>query len=478
MNKHKHVRLFNPPNSLGKDIVNLIDKPLTSFRGHIFYLEDEKQNEPMHIVAYNKISKQTVTGYMTIEIREGQRYRNAFFHLEEDVMIGLIKLSFNAGFTSPKVYFNSISELCKYVGWSRSGKSIAKMVDSLKTLKSVNIETNLYWNKTKQLYERRHFSILSDVVYDYMDASGNPIPGKKQSGFFVWSDTVFQDIDTGYIKGLDLDMWRKIKNPAARKLFRMLDKRFYKQDVVHWKVEYLANHVLRLENLGLWYYKRQITKYAQELKRCKFISEYYYAKHQNEEHIVFEKAGAQQDMFDIKPIELDVWNPDYDLTFESLRFYGISDKTAKVMLSMWSLQFVTMWVDCVTKGKALKLNRVEKPAAFLTNVIKKGPDAAPLPKQYIDYIEAKKKEKETREISAKKKTAINMCQYCNEYGERFVKYKVGFGKNIHMQKSKITCNHKPIQLLDGKTEVSTITEDEFFDFINQKTHTNTQGQGA
>ena len=52
------------------------------------------------------------------------------------------------------------------------------------------------------------------------------------SSWFVWNEVLFQSFQAGYVKQLDWNLYCSLKDPVAKRLYRFLDKRFYRGDSV------------------------------------------------------------------------------------------------------------------------------------------------------------------------------------------------------------------------------------------------------
>jgi hypothetical protein len=64
----------------------------------------------------------------------------------------------------------------------------------------------------------------------------------KERAAFVWNDVLFNNLRSGHLKTLDLEIYRRLKNPTAKRLYRLLDKRFYHQKKVEFDLIELTHH--------------------------------------------------------------------------------------------------------------------------------------------------------------------------------------------------------------------------------------------
>jgi len=439
----------------GKDIINLIELPLVCFQRNIIPISQE--SGVLSIVSTNRITKHPVHGYIKVIVKDNKNriVASSLSSSEEDLMVGLIEMTYRQGFNGRRVEFSTLSQILEYAGWSKGGKSIKKVVQSLIALKSLEIETDLFWDSEQKVFQWKRFNLIDEISFDHIDNHGLPLPMKKQKGHFLWNEIVYNEIDRGFIKSLDTDLYKKIKIAAARKLYRILDRRFYKKQTVWIPLEYLCVNILRLENYGLWYFKRQIKKYSDELIRVGYIKESWIGNQSGQDHVYFEKEGAQKDMF--PAIEnVDIENPEVETLLEAMLSLGVGKAAASSILSSRGTDYIAKWIDCVLRGKALKSGTIENQAAFLVAALQQ---EFVLPSHYLKYLEDKE-DTDRREIEAqKRKKAIENCQMCDSEGYAYIKYNTSeTTKKVVMAK----CNHKQIQFY-GQSAVI-VSRQEFLDF--------------
>lgn len=192
---------------------------------------------------------------------------------DDDVVLGLIKLSMNQGFRDRKVYFTRY-ELIKALRWSTEGRSYKRLIKSLDRLSGARIRaSNAFYDNTSKAHQTVNFGIID--AYEINDARQGD-EGTKS--FFIWSEVLFNSFQAGFIKKLDLDLYFNLKSAVSRRLYRYLDKHFYFRPTLERKLMPFA-----FEKLGLsrsYKYvssiKQQLEPALEELKEFSFIEDYEY----------------------------------------------------------------------------------------------------------------------------------------------------------------------------------------------------------
>lgn len=79
---------------------------------------------------------------------------------DDDVVLGLIRLTMDQGFRNPKVYFTRY-ELLKTLRWSTEGRSYQRLVKSLDRLSGVRIRSsNSFYDNSSKSYQTSNFGII------------------------------------------------------------------------------------------------------------------------------------------------------------------------------------------------------------------------------------------------------------------------------------------------------------------------------
>ncbi|HMO16550.1 MAG TPA: replication initiator protein A [Oligoflexia bacterium] len=211
---------------------------------------------------------------------------------DDDVILGLIRLTMDQGFRNPKVYFTRY-ELLKTLRWSTEGRSYQRLVKSLDRLSGVRIRSsNSFYDNLSKSYQTSNFGIID--AYEINDerasksapssnsrswknnAVQTDAPSSEKNSFFIWSEMIFDSFKSGYIKKLDLDLYFSLKSAISRRLYRYLDKHFYFKNVIEAHLFTLAFEKIGLSRSCKYVssIRQQLTPALKELVDSGFLSSY------------------------------------------------------------------------------------------------------------------------------------------------------------------------------------------------------------
>jgi hypothetical protein len=123
--------------------------------------------------------------------------------------------------------------LVRLLGWREDGKSYQRIDESLKRWLGVSLYYDkAWWDQEEKSWVSESFHILDNVtLYDRERYARR----KKTGGLagacssFTWNEIVFGSFRAGWLKRLDLQIYRKFRSAVAKRLYRFTDKRFYKK---------------------------------------------------------------------------------------------------------------------------------------------------------------------------------------------------------------------------------------------------------
>lgn len=195
---------------------------------------------------------------------------------DDDVILGLIRLTMDQGFRERKVYFSRY-ELLQALRWSTEGRSYRRLTKSLDRLSGVRIRaTNAFYDNLNKSNQTCNFGIID--AYEINDSRASNNPADKPKSFFIWSEVLFDSFKSGFVKKLDLNLYFSLKSAVSRRLYRYLDKHFYFRSTVERNLMTLA-----FEKLGLsrsYQYvssiKQQLEPAFEELINAGFLGSYEY----------------------------------------------------------------------------------------------------------------------------------------------------------------------------------------------------------
>lgn len=217
---------------------------------------------------------------------------------DDDVVLGLMRMTMDQGFRDRKIYFTRY-ELLKTLRWSTEGRSYKRLIKSLDRLSGVRIRsTNSFYDNSTKSYQTCNFGIIDS--YEINDERGAAKSGARSdvpSSYFVWSEVLFDSFKAGFVKKLDLDFYFTLKSAVSRRLYRYLDKHFYYKSSIE-----LPLMTLAFEKIGLsrsYRYvssiKQQLEPAARELKEAGFLSDYEFTGKGGLARVRFAARNAQQE---------------------------------------------------------------------------------------------------------------------------------------------------------------------------------------
>jgi hypothetical protein len=138
---------------------------------------------------------------------------------DDEVLLGLLKLTADDGVQSRKVHFTRY-ELLRVLRWTTEGRSYSRLQNALDRLSGVRIKaTNAFYDNETKLHSTRNFGIID--AYEINDGRDT------RPSFFTWSEVLFKSFQVGFIKKLDLDFYLDLQSAVSKRLYRYLDKHFW-----------------------------------------------------------------------------------------------------------------------------------------------------------------------------------------------------------------------------------------------------------
>lgn len=154
--------------------------------------------------------------------------------LDMDVLLCLIQLTkLTNNFTNPEVSF-SRGELLRLLGLPDSGKHYRRIDESLRRWLGVTLYyENSWWDKEAQEWSSTEgWHILEHIlIVDRAATAKRRAKGQLDlfQSSFTWNKVFFRSCQAENIKRLDLETYFSLERPIARRLYRFLDKRFYRR---------------------------------------------------------------------------------------------------------------------------------------------------------------------------------------------------------------------------------------------------------
>ncbi|KAA3597468.1 MAG: hypothetical protein DWQ06_13775 [Calditrichaeota bacterium] len=267
---NKNQKSTEQPKRQGKDDMNLVEFPFASIRpdnDKKFATFSREEKDPNG----NTIQKEwTIEGHIKLGLP---------IPSTEDTLLAIIELcKEQSNFKSKTVYFNR-AELLNRMNYGKSQRYYKRLEKDLQILKAVSIEyKNSFWhNQQKQLLSRGVGIVQEYQIYNEKGRKAEQAPLFKS--FIMFTDSYFESLQDQYIKNLDSEFYFSLTFHIAKKLYRILDKRFYNQPSFFFDLRELAENFLGLtQNQATKEIKKTVTKASEELVRRGFLERYDYRK--------------------------------------------------------------------------------------------------------------------------------------------------------------------------------------------------------
>ena len=187
-------------------------------------------------------------------------------------------------------------ELIEILGWPQSGASYRRIEEALhRWVGVVLMYENAWWDNTEKSWVDENFHVLDNVtLYDRerrkraggkaakpgakpaagqvgprrLGAEGDPLPLSS----FRWNEVIFESFQSGNLKQLDLEFYLKLRLPTTKRMFRFLDKRFYRRARLDFDLRTLAcEHIGMSRSYAPTELKRRLRPALEELEQLGFL---------------------------------------------------------------------------------------------------------------------------------------------------------------------------------------------------------------
>ena len=185
---------------------------------------------------------------------------------DDDVLLACVQLSAVGGFADRDVQFSRY-ELLKLLRWEDSTRNYRRLSKSLRRWAGLTVYSNrAFYDHRRKSWVNRDFGVIDNLlVYEREASEGAAAP---QSSRFTWNQVFFDSFQAGYLKRLDWDLYCRLDSPVAKRLYRFLDKRFYRGGKVEADLRTLAERTVRLAaSNDAAQHKRQLLKGIAGLER-------------------------------------------------------------------------------------------------------------------------------------------------------------------------------------------------------------------
>lgn len=394
---------LSPKRRSYRDEMNFAEFPLASISDR---LPQDQKTLTFTDTIFDQGANKPVTRTLTISASDEYGLPTA---LDDEVILGLIQLTNQADFQDRKVHFTRY-ELIKLLGWRDDTKSYSRISESLKRWLGVTLYYDkAWWSKEEQCWVSENFHILDQVtIFDkerrerrLKSKKGDPEAGRSS---FVWNEVVYDSFQAGYLKQIDMDFFKSLESAISKRVYRFLDKRFYKRESLIFDLrEFALEHIGLNRNYQNSEIKRRLAPAIKELEE-KGLLEKLSPKQRFENKsrgvwtVTFKRAKGKQHSIEIRP-------EDPSLVTE-LTERGITLATARKLAQVHSEKLIQEKIELVDWLVERSDKRVSNnPAGYLYKAIEENyaqPQGFETKEEKQRKIEKKKQEEAARRAKEEK----------------------------------------------------------------------------
>ena len=223
--------------------------------------------------------------------------------IDDQVLVGMKTLTHESGFVSPKIYFSRY-QLCRVIGWQPDGRAYARLEESFDRIAGTTLKFKDAWfDNEKKEYKLTTFSLISQVDLcsrDQLDGR-RAITGSTHNKLcsFIWTEVIWKSFQDGFIRTLDMTMFRRIAKGRRRdvplRLFRILDKRFYYGECAEFELRRLCVGTFGLSpNYSPAQMMRVLDRAAAWLVQCGYLDEMWYGHARGKLMVYFRRRNKAE----------------------------------------------------------------------------------------------------------------------------------------------------------------------------------------
>jgi len=224
----------------GIDELNLAEFPLAAISDRI---GDGIKTVTLEDSIFDRVERRQVTRRIILSGSDQYGLPTA---KDDDVLLACIQISKQQDFRSPNTLFTRY-ELLKLLGWSDESKSYARLAQSLRRWKGLTIFSDrAFYDFSQKSWVNRDFGVF-DSLYIYRKEADTG-RGMRALSRFTWNEVLFSSFQSGYLKRIDWRLYTSLRSPIAKRLYRLLDKRFFRSHTVEFDLQDLATRKLRMSS--------------------------------------------------------------------------------------------------------------------------------------------------------------------------------------------------------------------------------------
>lgn len=361
----------NSPNQLeledGRDELNLAEFPLAAIADRV---PDNQKTLVFEDEIFDAGQAKMITRRLTISASDKYGLPTS---LDDEVILGLIQLTKQNRFTERKVSFSRY-QLLQILGWRLEGRSYERLEKSLKRWLGVTLYYDkAWWDKDEQSWVDENFHILEQVtLYDQERRLKRlrSSTAEPPLSSFTWNEVVFRSFKSGYLKAIDLTVFRQLEYAAAKRMYRFLDKRFYHKS--RWEfdlTEFACEHIGLSRNYDTGQLKRRLQPAIGELESVGFLEplplgQRYVKIARGQWKIIFIRKAAPQ------PEEP---SQERAALVKRLIERGVTPSVASELVREYPEELISTQIEVLSRLEAMKERQsIRNPAGYLVKSIREG----------------------------------------------------------------------------------------------------------
>ena len=172
-------------------------------------------------------------------------------------------------------------ELIELLGWPQSGQSYRRIEEALhRWVGVVLMYENAWWDNAAKSWVDENFHVLDNVtLYDRERLAAGAAASRRRGkaghaakaplplSSFRWNEVIFRSFQSGNLKQLDLEFYLGLRLPTTKRMFRFLDKRFYRRGRLDFDLRTLAcEHIGMSRSYAPTELKRRLRPALEELE--------------------------------------------------------------------------------------------------------------------------------------------------------------------------------------------------------------------
>lgn len=213
----------------------------------------------------------------------------------ERVMVALLSIGAQEGFKDRKMTFTTY-KVIKTLGQTINKRNYKAVEKALEQLAGVLITTDKAWfdkGKNRRITTKRGFHLVDEYFLHYQEADHDVV---EQGSYIVWGKRIWDNIQAGNLKLLDVNYYFGLNNTIARRLYRFLDKMMAYDDEYEIDMFALSNKL----GMATYQYASEIRKRLKpaitELTERGFLADHEYFKYQGKyPRVRFYKMTARRE---------------------------------------------------------------------------------------------------------------------------------------------------------------------------------------